>query len=648
MHNDPSRLLSPGETERFKFLVDTISEYAIFALDDEGRITSWNRGATLLSGLSATDAIGQHLDSLFKGSSHSLGLMTCIQQAIGEAGRFESTEFLVRGTSSPVAVHVTAEALVGQNERDAAYGVTIRAIDEFDSADVHPLGTEDGFRTLVMNVSDYAISMLSLEGRVESWNKGAERINGYTAEEIIGTHFSAFFPSEAQAAGLPQRALEIAATKGHFHDEAQRVRKDGTVFWASIAIDAIRDSNGMLVGFAKIVRDITDRINQQESLEQAREELFQTQKLEAIGQLTGGVAHDFNNLLMVVMGSLEVLKRRLPADDRNSRLIDNAYQAAQRGAQLTKRMLAFARKQDLENRPVDLAEVVRGMGELLSRTLGHSVMVETRFPISLPKVSTDPNHLDAALLNLAVNARDAMPNGGTLRFSAAEHDIAPGHVKLKPGKYVCLSVEDTGEGMDEETLAHAREPFFTTKGVGKGTGLGLPMVQGIAEQSGGMMSIYSVKGEGTRVELWLEALAAETEPVAEVIKPDALTPRIAKTQLKVLAVDDDALVLLNTSLMLEELGHKVVEAHSGAEALALLEANQDIDLVITDHAMPRMTGVALAEEIIKQYPELPVALASGYADIEQARRMNLPRLAKPFTQGELQKLISTLTEAPAA
>jgi PAS domain S-box-containing protein len=645
MQNDPSRLPSQGETERLRFLVDTISEYAIFALDEVGHITSWNRGASLLTGVSVSEAVGQHLDAVFTSRAHEQGLFASIRQS---SGRFESTELLTLRGGSPLAVRVSAEAMGAREGEVRGYGVNIREINETKSDGGRPLGLEDGFRTLVMNISDYAISMLSLDGIVETWNEGAERINGYTAEEIIGTHFSKFFPVEAREAGLPEQALEVAASNGHFHEEALRQRKDGTLFWASIAIDAIRDSDGKLVGYSKIFRDITDRIMQQKSLEQAREELFQTQKLEAIGQLTGGVAHDFNNLLMVVMGSLEVLKRRLPSDDRNSRLIDNAYQAAQRGAQLTKRMLAFARKQDLENRPVDLAEVVRGMGELLSRTLGHSVMVETRFPISLPKVSTDPNHLDAALLNLAVNARDAMPNGGTLRFSAMEHTIEAGHAKLKPGDYVCLSVEDTGEGMDENTLAHAREPFFTTKGVGKGTGLGLPMVQGIAEQSGGMMAISSVKGEGTRVELWLKALANEAEPVMETAKTEFVPPRIAKTQLKVLAVDDDALVLLNTSLMLEELGHKVIEAHSGAEALSLLDANQDIDLVITDHAMPRMTGVALAEEILKQYPNLPIALASGYADIEQARRMNLPRLAKPFTQGELQKLISTMTAASAA
>lgn len=645
MHNDPSRLPSPGETERYEFLVNTISDSAIFALDTAGLITSWNRGATHLTGLSEDQTIGQSLDALFANSMPTQGLVASIQHVTRTAGRFESTAFSFRCAASVVPVRITAEAMIGSDSQTTGYAVTVRAISEADSKGMRPLDLDDGFRTLVLNISDYAISMLSLDGRVESWNKGVERIHGYTADEIVGQHFSTFFPAEARAEGAPERALELAASQGHFHEEALRQRKDGTLFWASVAIDAIRDTDGTLVGYAKIIGDITDRITQQKSLEQAREDLFQTQKLEAIGQLTGGVAHDFNNLLMVVMGSLEVLKRRLPSDDRNSRLIDNAYQAAQRGAQLTKRMLAFARKQDLENRPVDLAEVVRGMGELLSRTLGHSVMVETRFPISLPKVSTDPHHLDAALLNLAVNARDAMPNGGTLRFSAAEHTIGPGHNKLKPGNYVCLTVEDTGEGMDEKTLAHAREPFFTTKGVGKGTGLGLPMVQGIAEQSGGMMVISSVKGEGTRVELWLEALPPEAEPAVEPAKPEVLTPRIAKTQLKVLAVDDDALVLLNTSLMLEELGHKVVEAHSGAEALSLLGTNQDIDLVITDHAMPRMTGVALAEEILKQYPDLPIALASGYADIEQARRMNLPRLAKPFTQDELQKLISTMTAA---
>jgi PAS domain S-box-containing protein len=305
MHNDPSRLLSPGEAERFQFLVDTISDYALFALDEAGRITSWNRGADLLSGLSATEAIGQHIEALFTSRSPSQSLFSSILQMTSQSRRFECNEVLSHKTGAAVAVRVAVEAMGAPEEKTPAYAVAIRPFHENSSADVRPLGRDEGFRTLVMNVSDYAISMLSLDGRVETWNKGAERINGYTADEIIGTHFSAFFPPEARAAGLPERALEVAATTGHFNEEAIRQRKDGTIFWASIAIDAIRDSNGTLVGYAKIVRDITDRITQQKSLEQAREELFQTQKLEAIGQLTGGVAHDFNNLLMVVMGSLE-------------------------------------------------------------------------------------------------------------------------------------------------------------------------------------------------------------------------------------------------------------------------------------------------------------------------------------------------------
>ena len=296
--------------------------------------------------------------------------------------------------------------------------------------------------------------------------------------------------------------------------------------------------------------------------------------------------------------------------------------------------------------PVDLPELVRGMSELLSRTLGPEIMIETRFPISLPQVLADPNQIDSALLNLAVNARDAMPQGGPLVISAREVDQGPGNAQnLKPGRYVCLAVEDRGEGMDAETAARATDPFFTTKGIGKGTGLGLSMVQGIAEQSGGRFILKSRKGEGTTAEIWLPVVDAKARAATETVQPIFPEPIPAEERpMKVLAVDDDALVLLNTAMMLEDLGHAVLEATSGDQALQLLEAHPDINLVITDQAMPRMTGLELAAEIGERRPGLPVILASGYADIEEARLLKLPRLAKPFGQHDLQRVIARVSE----
>ncbi|MGL4966234.1 MAG: ATP-binding protein [Inquilinus sp.] len=501
--------------------------------------------------------------------------------------------------------------------------------------------SEEQFRLLVQGVTDYAIYMLDPQGRISSWNAGAERIKGYAPLDIIGEHFSRFYTEEDRAAGLPAVSLETAARDGRFEKEGWRVRKDGTRFWANIVIDAIRDPAGTLTGFAKVTRDITERLKSQKQLEEAREALFQSQKLEAIGQLTGGIAHDFNNLLMVVLGSLALMRKRVPPEAAIVLpLLDNAVQAAQRGATLTKRMLAFARRQELKIMAVDIPELVRGMADLLQRSLGPSITIETRFPLGLPKASTDPNQLESALLNIAVNARDAMPEGGSITVAAKVESAD----EPMPGRYVCLSVTDTGEGMDPETLARATEPFFTTKGVGKGTGLGLSTVHGLMEQSHGRMVLASRKGIGTTIELWLPVASADADlsPAAdEAPAPEAATP---SSRLHIMAVDDDGLVLMNTIAMLEELGHAAVGATTADQALDALR-REAADLVITDHAMPRMTGAELAGRIAAEWPGLPVILATGYAELPMGIGADLPKLAKPFSLEELEAAIRTAVSA---
>ncbi len=372
--------------------------------------------------------------------------------------------------------------------------------------------------------------------------------------------------------------------------------------------------------------------------QQTEAALLQAQKMEAIGQLTGGIAHDFNNLLMAVMGSLELLGKRVHADPQLRRLIDNAMEGARRGSALTSRMLAFARRQELQIAPIDIARLFDGMAELLQRSLGPMIAIETDFPAALPTVQTDPNQLETALLNIAVNARDAMHEQGTIRVAASEETVA-GDPELAPGRYVRLAVSDTGEGMDAETLRRAREPFFTTKGVGKGTGLGLSMVHGLAQQSGGRLTLTSEPGRGTTAEIWLPVAAcpagvetAPVAPVAEAAAPDSIS---------VLVVDDDALVRMNTVAMLEDLCHRVIEAQSGMEALALL-AGDRVDLVITDHAMPQMSGAQLAEALRRDYPGLPIILSTGYAELPDGGDPGLPRLSKPFSEAQLIAILATV------
>jgi len=492
--------------------------------------------------------------------------------------------------------------------------------------------SEERFRLLVEGVADHAIFMLEPDGRVGNWNLGARRLMGY-GDDIVGTSYTIFHTEEDCAAGLPPHALLKAERDGKSATEGWRVRKDGSRFWAEVTIVAVRNESGTIIGFAKIVRDVSERKRAQEALERTREALVMSQKMETIGQLTGGIAHDFNNLLAAVLGSLELLKKRLNMDDpKIQRLVDNAMQGALRGASLTQRMLAFARKQDLKPVVVDVPELVRGMTSLLKFEAG--IRIETRFPMDLPKVKADANQLELAILNLAVNARDAMPNGGVITIAAREdHDENNSPAK----RHVALSVADTGCGMDEEMLKHAQEPFFTTKGIGKGTGLGLSMVNGLAEQSGGRLVLKSRVGEGTTAEIWLpvaEEAAAPTlrgEPIVSI-------PRTSR-RLSVLVVDDDLLVLENTAAMVEDLGHAVVEARSGEEALALLRRTRTVDLAIMDYAMPGMTGLQLADAVAAERPGTVLLLSTGYAELPSGERSSLPRISKPFDQAALAKAI---------
>jgi signal transduction histidine kinase/ActR/RegA family two-component response regulator len=390
--------------------------------------------------------------------------------------------------------------------------------------------------------------------------------------------------------------------------------------------------------------------------ELALAQLFEAQKMDTIGRLTGGVAHDFNNLLMAVLGSLSLLEKRLPEDPQTRRLLQNAIQGADRGKALTQRLLAFSRRQQLKPQAVDLGLLVRGMEELLKRAVGHGIALSSEFPGDLPPVLVDANQLELALLNVALNARDAMENGGSVKISAqAEivgtpaaanaHRTANGSTKpfsdavdraaLPPGDYVRITIIDTGVGMDESTLAKATEPFFTTKGPGKGTGLGLSMVHGLAAQSGGLLRIRSEPNAGTIVELWLpRANCAPATVVRSTESPAQSRPVTAPC--KVLIVDDDSLVMTGTAAMISDLGHTPVEAHSGAEALDLLLSGLKVDVVLTDHVMPTMTGLQLAGCIQEKFPGLPIILATGYAELPvDPLSLGIARLAKPCTQHEI-------------
>ncbi|MBY3597982.1 hybrid sensor histidine kinase/response regulator [Rhizobium bangladeshense] len=631
---------SLNEEGRFRLLVDAITDYAIYMLSPEGIVTSWNTGAQRFKGYKPSEILGEHFSRFYVEEDRAAGVPERTLATAVEQGRFEGEGWRQRKDGSRFWAHVVIDPIRHPSGELVGFAKITRDLTERRAAEQAIRQSEEQFRRLVQGVSDYAIYMLDPDGNVSSWNFGAERIKGYRPEEIIGRHFSTFYTPEDRAAGLPEKALRVARAEGRFEREGWRVRKDGSRFWASVVVDVIRDEEGEVLGFAKITRDITEKMETQRALEQAREELFQSQKMEAIGQLTGGIAHDFNNLLMAVIGSLEILKKRMPQDLSLTSLVDNAMQGAQRGAALTQRMLAFSRRQELHMEPIDVSGLVRGMLDILSRSLGPLTTIETSFPVRLPTILTDPNQLEMAILNLVVNARDAMPTGGRIVLRASEETISVGQGPLSAGRYTRIAVIDEGEGMDAKTLEQAVTPFFTTKGVGKGTGLGLSMVQGLASQSGGRLILKSTLGEGTTAELWFPVVIAEQAAAASVDVPQR--PVNATQGLRIVAVDDDGLVLMNTTLMLEDLGHTVFEAMAGPEALDILR-KEPVDLVICDHAMPRMTGAQLAEAIRSEWPEMPIILATGYADLpDGAGAANLPRLGKPFSQAQLAEAISRI------
>ena len=508
--------------------------------------------------------------------------------------------------------------------------------------------TERRFQLLVQGVTDYAIYMLDPDGHVVNWNPGAERIKGYTSGEVLGRHFSSFYTPEDRTGGTPTKALATARESGKYEAEGWRIRKDGTKFWAGVVINAIKTSAGELVGFAKITRDLTER-------RAADERAMQAQKMEGIGHLTGGVAHDFNNLLTIIIGNLETLLRNLtlsPLDaERLRRSAMNAMTGARRAESLTQRLLAFSRQQPLDPKPIDLARLVNGMSDILRRTLGEQITVETVLSGSAWRAHADPNQLELAILNLAVNARDAMEDGGRLTLETAnvllDEQYAASQVEVVPGQYVMVAVTDTGTGMPPEVRARAFDPFFTTKEVGRGTGLGLSQVYGFAKQSGGHVKIYSEVGLGTTVKLYLPRVHSVVESVEK--KTEAAIPRGSPHE-TILVVEDDQDVRNYSCETLRELGYRVLDAENGQVGLQLLERHPEIQVLFTDIGLPGgMNGRQLADIAKKRKPDLRVLYTTAYARnaIVHDGRLDpgVQLLSKPYTQAALSNKLRDIIDA---
>jgi PAS domain S-box-containing protein len=493
------------------------------------------------------------------------------------------------------------------------------------------------FQTLIEGVVDYAIFALDKEGHVTSWNSSAQKIMGYTPEEVIGEHFGIFYRPDERRAGSPNRALELAIQKGKLEVEGWRIRKNGTPFFITGSVFSSRDNAGNLIGFISILRDATERRDAEEKLVQAREQLAMSQKMEAIGKLTGGIAHDFNNLLMIIGGSAQIFARLL--DPKLPKAIEAIQTAAKRGESLTRQLLTFSRHQHLSPTVVDLNASVKNMRPMIESSLRGNIVYNENIGEGVWPVKVDIAELELAIVNIAVNARDAMPNGGT--FTLSVNDVALdqeiGNNRLS-GAFFAIAFSDSGTGIPPTLLSRMFDPFFTTKEVGKGTGLGLSQVYGFAHQAGGTVTADSKVGLGTTITVYLPSCA--DQQITSKESSAAKTKTRHSQRQTVLVVDDSAEVAEVTSSLFEHLGYETVYRDSAEAALKLLEAGTKIDFVFSDIVMPgTIDGVGLAREIGSRYPNLRVALTTGYSDAATAAPPNLRILRKPFDTEALRDFI---------
>ena len=498
--------------------------------------------------------------------------------------------------------------------------------------------SERQFRSLVAGVTDYALIMLDPNGIVASWNAGAERIKGYTSDEIIGCHLSQFYTEADRAAGLPSRSISIATATGRFEAEAWRVRKDGSQFFANVVIDAIRDQNGQLIGFAKITRDITERRNAQEALQRAQAQLAQSQKMEALGQLTGGVAHDFNNLLMIVSGQAQSLLRRL-RDKRNVRSLEAIVAAASRGESLTRQLLTFARRQPLNPQTVRPHSTIAAFSDVLASSVPGNIELHIAVPEDIGAIAIDIPEFELALVNLVVNARDAMPEGGAIVLTGANVTLRGHETPEKlAGEFAAFTVTDTGSGIAPDILSKIFEPFFSTKAPGKGTGLGLSQVYGFAHQSGGTVKVESEVKRGTEVTIYLPH-SFDTVIVPAASETNELVEQMNGHGEMILVVEDNAEVKTAAIGLLQQLNYRTHAVETGRAALDVLGAGKPIDLVFSDVVLPgEIDGLALTRIIREKHPHIPVLLTSGYAKALSGRH-DLPILRKPYRIAALAKAI---------
>jgi PAS domain S-box-containing protein len=635
-------------TNSYQLLVQSILDYAIFMVDPQGRIRSWNAGAEQIHGHRAADIVGRAFAQLHTEEERASGRPELILHMAAAHGRFQEEAERLRRDGSRFWAHVVCDAVRDERGHLLGFAMVVRDITERRMTEQRLREVERRFRLFVDGVTDCAICMLDTNGIVTDWNAGAERIKGYAAAEIVGRPLARFFVNPQVA----QTAMTVASETGRYDVVDWQVRKDGSRFMAEIAIDAIRDSDGQLLGFAKITRDITARVEAERHLEDTRAQLFQSQKIEALGQLTGGIAHDFNNLLQGIIGSLEVVEMRLAAGRQDvERFLGNAIDSAKRAATLTHRLLAFARRQPLAPKSVNLNDLVAQIAELLPATLGERITLELDLAPALMPVLCDPNLLESAILNLAINARDAMPDGGclTIRTGSVPPGEGPLHRphSLRDAPTLLLQVSDTGVGMTPEVRARAFDPFFTTKPKGRGTGLGLSMIHGFVSQSRGAIDLQSEPGRGTTVSIYLPS--GERRSMRALEGRDTgvrWEPAAGET---ILLVEDEDVVREVVAGKLRDLRYRVLEARDGHAGLAIIDSDEHLDLVVSDIGLPGLTGLQMVDTGRRHRPELKVLFVTGYAETmpeDWTLDANTDLLTKPFEFDALVHRIRALLPSP--
>lgn len=625
-----------SEAERYRLFVAGVTDYAIYMLSPEGIVCSWNAGAERFKGYTAEEIIGQHFSRFYTPEDNAINFPEKALTTARETGRFEDEGWRVRKDGSRFWASVVIDRICDDQGNIIGFAKITRDITERKRAAEKLHASEEQFRLLVQSVTDYAIYMLSPEGEITNWNIGAERIKGYKSNEVVGTHFSRFYTEEDRILGVPMNALHAAATQGRFEHEGWRVNKDGSRFWAHVVIDAIRNNLDEILGFAKVTRDITERRNAALVLEKTQQALFQSQKLEAIGKLTGGVAHDFNNLLGVVMNGVGILRMEVDSPV-GLKVLDSIERSVNRGATLTQQLLTFARQQTVKAEPHNLNNIIVSFAAMLNKTYQDMEEIELELQGDLPFVLIDSVQFESALLNLVINGRDAMVEKiGKIKISTKCVTLANNEVNQLPsGAYVKVSATDKGQGMTQEVMNRALEPFYTTKPMGKGTGLGLSQVYGLVHLSNGDLTINSLVGEGTTIALYFPAFESKT-----------LSQSAEQLNLrKVLVVDDQIDVLEMTVSSLKSLGYEVVAASDGKSALQILKTTLDIQLLFSDVVMPEMSGVELAQHAKQINPSIRVVLASGYAEpallSENLYHTDFQFVSKPY---RIQDVIKKLTK----